>query len=153
MAQSFLPVSSGTLRVNPYTVATGQTIAVGDPVELNSSGLIIVATATSAALCGVAAEACTSAAAGTRIGVYDDPKQVYKAKCDTIGELLQATIGDTVDLVGSTGAFLVNLGASAVNVIRVVNIGTNVDPLLTGTFPFNAGTEIFVEFALHEFNS
>lgn len=154
MAQSFVPVAATNhMRVNPYKVNTGATIAVGDPVELNASGMVICGTATSATLVGVAAEACTSAAAGTVIGVYDDPKQVYKAKCDNVAELLQATIGDTVDLIGSTGAFYVNLGASDVDVLRVVNIGQNVDPLLTGTFPFNAGTEIFVEIALHTFRS
>lgn len=154
---SFVPVKSRTCRVNLHTVATGQTIAVGDPVELNSSGLIIVATATSAALAGVAAEACTSAAAGTKIGIYDDPKQIYRAKCDTAGEALQAVKGDTFDLVGSTGAFLVNLGASDIDVLRVVAIGSEIDPLLadgaSDFFSLNDGDMLYVEIALHAFNS
>lgn len=154
MAQSFVPVSAGTLRVNRYPVATSETIAVGDPVELNSSGLVICGTATSAALCGVAAEACTSAAAGTVIGVYDDPKQVYKGKCDTLNQNVQAEVGDTCDIVGSTGAFSLNLDASSINVVRVTKIGTFEDPLLDGTFAtLNSGKELFFEIALHEFNS
>lgn len=154
MAQSFLPVANTVhMRVTPYKVATGQTIAVGDPVELNSSGLVIVGTATSAALCGVAAEACTSAAAGTVIGVYDDPKCVFKGRVDNASQLIQAVKGDTCDIVGSTGAFKLNLDASSINVVRVVRLGVEEDPLLTGTFPFNTGDEVFFEIALHEFNS
>lgn len=153
MAQSFLPVSSGTLRVNAYPVKTGETIAVGDPVRVDSDGLLVCASAASASLVGVAAEACTSAAAGTILGVYDDPKQVYKCKADDIAQVLQAEVGDTCDIVGSTGAFLANLDATSTNVIKVRRIGSFEDPLLTGTFPFNAGTELFVEIALHQFAS
>ena len=153
MAQSFLPVSSGTLRVNAHPVKTGETIAVGDPVRVDTDGLLVCAAAGSASLCGVAAEACTSAAAGTIIGVYDDPKQVYKCKADNASQVLQAEVGDTCDIAGSTGAFYANLDATSTNVIRVRRIGTFEDPLLTGTFPFNSGPELFVEIALHQFNS
>lgn len=156
MAVSFFPVASSnhSLRIGRHMVATSQTIAVGDPVELNSSGLIIVATATSAKLAGVAAEACTSAAAGTYIGVYDDPKQVYKCKADNYAQVARSLKGDDVDLVGSTGAFYANLDATSVNVLRVVQIGTDVDPLLTADFPTMDGSAyVFVEIALHEFAS
>lgn len=154
MAQSFVPVAyTGHMRISPYKVATGQTIAVGDPVELNSSGLVIVATATSAALVGVAAEACTSAAAGTIIGVYDDPKQLYKGKCDDSTQLLQAVKGDTCDIVGSTGAFLLNLDATSYNVVRVVRLGSEEDPLQDGVTPGTSAATVFFEIALHEFNS
>lgn len=154
MAQSFLPVGNTVhMRVTPYKVATSQTIAVGDPVELNASGLVIVGTATSAKLIGVAAEACTSAAAGTVIGVYDDPKQVYKGKCDNSAQAVQAIVGDTVDIVGSTGAFLLNLDATSINVVRVVNLGSNVDPLQDGVTPGTSAATVFFEIALHTLNS
>lgn len=156
MAVSFQPVASGnhSLRIGRHRVKTGETIAVGDPVELDADGLIICATATSAKLAGVAAEACTSAAAGTYIGVYDDPKQKYKAKADNYAQVARAKKGDDVDLIGSTGAFYLNLDASAVNVLRVVQIGTDVDPLLTSDFSTMDGSAVvFCEIALHEFAS
>lgn len=154
MAQSFLPVANTTtMRINPYKVATGQTIAVGDPVELDANGLIIVATATSATLAGVAAEACTTAPANTVIGVYDDPKTVFKGKCDNAGQLLQAVKGDTCDIVGATGAFLLNLDATAKNVVRVVALGVERDPLQDGATPGTSAATVFFEIALHEFSS
>lgn len=157
MAISFKPINSKALRVNKHKVKTGETIAVGDPVELDADGLIICATATSAALAGVAAEACTSAAAGTKIGIYDDPKQLFLAKADAVGEVVQAIKGEEVDLIGSTGAFLVNLGASAVNVLKVVDIGSARDPQLVAasstTFSFSDGTPVYVEINLHAFGS
>lgn len=149
MAISFKPINSRTLRVNLHRVKTGETIAVGDPVELDADGLIICATASSAKLAGVAAQAVTSAAAGTKIGIYDDPKQVYLAKADNVSEVLQAVKGDEVDLIGSTGAFLVNLGASATDVFKVVDIGSERDPLLAAAsstfYSQNDGTAVFVE--------
>lgn len=154
---SFVPVKSRTLRVDRYLVKTGETIAVGDPVELDADGLIICATATSATLAGVAAEACTTAPAGTVIGVYDDPKQVYRAKADNFAQVAQAKKGDLCDIVGTTGAFLVNLDAAVESVLRVVNTGAFVDPLLAPAasdfFSYNTGNHVYVEIALHSFSS
>lgn len=154
---SFVPVKSSTLRINRYTVKTSETIAVGDPVELDADGLVICATATSAKLLGVAAEACTSAAAATVIGVYDDPKQVYRGKVDTVGENLATLVGETHDIVGSTGAFYINSGATAVNVVKVVKNGPFADPQLAASasdfFSFNDGTVCLFEIALHPFAS
>lgn len=149
MAISFKPINSRSLRVNLHTVKAGETIAVGDPVELDADGLIICATAISAKLAGVAAQAVTSAATGAKIGVYDDPKQVYLAKADNVAAVLQATKGDEVDLIGTTGAFFVNLGASLTDVFRVVAIGSERDPLLAASsatfYSQNDGSAVFVE--------
>jgi hypothetical protein len=73
MGQSFRPIGGDDqLRIHAYQVTAGQTIAVGDPVFLDA-GLLKVATTTTPALLGIAAEACTAAAAGTKLGVYDSP--------------------------------------------------------------------------------
>jgi len=149
MAISFTPLTHD--RLNPYISATSQTIAKGDPVVLNSSGLVEVATASSAALLGIAGTAVTSAAAGASILVFDDPEAVIRCKCDTAGENVQTITGETHDLVGSTGAFYVNSGATTTNVFRVLQIGVNMDPILDGTFTkFDGGVTMLVKIALHQ---
>lgn len=141
-------------RITRYPLAASQTIAVGDPLELNSSGLVIVATATSAALLGVAASACAASAALDPIMVYDDPKAEFIATCDAYAEAVQAIVGDEVDLIGSTGAFLVNLGASAVDVFVVKEVVSWQDPLLDGAdFPFQNRAQVVVEINLHALSS
>lgn len=153
---SFVPVKSRNLRVGRYLVKTGETIAVGDPVEIDN-GLLVCATAASTTLAGVAAEACTSSAAGTVIGVFDDPKQVYKGKCDNYAQNVQAKKGDVCDIVGSTGAFYLNLDASATGVVRVVDVGSFVDPQLAASasdfFSFYTGDHLYFEIKLHSFAS
>lgn len=144
MAISFKPLSN--TRMTRYVVLASETIAVGDPVEIDASGLLICATATSATLIGVAAEAVTSAATGAVIAVYDDPEAKFLARCDAVGENLQAVVGDEVDLIGSTGAFYVNLGASATDVFKTLAIGPVYDAALavaSGTFfSFADGTKL-----------
>lgn len=155
MAISFKPITK--TRMTRYVVKASETIAVGDPVEIDGDGLLICATASSATLAGVAAEAVTSAASGAVIMVYDDPKALFLAKCDNVAENLQATVGDEVDLIGSTGAFLVNLGASVTNVFVVRAIGSHYDPQLVASsatkFSFRDGTELIVEINLHTFHA
>lgn len=147
MAVSFHPVKND--RINWYKVAAAQTIAKGDPVVLNSSGLVEVADATSAALLGTSASTLAAPAAGTAIAVYDDPKVILQGKCDAYAEAVQAIIGDYVDLIGSTGAFYVNLGASSTDVFQVVNVNTNIDPLQDGTFTLFTNAAL-VEFSIYK---
>jgi len=155
MAISFKPITK--TRMTRYVVKASETIAVGDPVEIDANGLLICATASSATLAGVAAEAVSSAASGAVISVYDDPKALFLARCDAVGENLQATVGDEVDLIGSTGAFYVNLGASSTNVFVVRAIGPHYDPLLAASsatkFSFEDGTKLIVEINLHTFHA
>lgn len=152
MAFSFKPVQND--RVERYPTAASQTIAKGDPVVINANGLIEVATAASAALLGVAATPVTASSAGDEILVYNDPKAVFVAKCDNAAENLQATVGDEVDLIGSTGAFFVNLGASTTDVFVVRQIGSYFDPLLDGTFDtFDDGTTCVVEINIHQLSA
>jgi hypothetical protein len=152
MAISFRPLRCDS--VQRYRVAASQTIAVGDPVVMNASGLVEVGAAASAQLLGVAAEAIVTGgtvSATNTIGVYDDPKALFIALGDASTTGSQALIGDEVDLVGSTGAFLVDIGASATDVFVVRAIGTFYDPLLTGTtgFKWTTGTEILVQINKH----
>jgi hypothetical protein len=152
MAISFRPLRCDS--VQRYRVAASQTIAVGDPVVMNSSGLVTVGAAASAQLLGVAAEAITtggSVDAEDTIGVFDDPNALFIARGDAATTGQQALIGDEVDLVGSTGAFFVDIGASATDVFVVRAIGAFYDPLLTGSSGFNwtTGKEIVVQINKH----
>lgn len=152
MAVSFMPVEND--RVNEYLCAASQTIAKGDPVVVNASGLVEVADASSAAITGIAATAVTSSSSGDAILVYDDPKTVLRGKCDNDSENVQAVVGDEVDLIGSTGAFYVNLGASATNLFVVRKVATAIDPLQDGTFStFSDAALIDVEINMHQFSA
>lgn len=159
MAISFKPVNSKTLRVNKHTVKAGETIAVGDPVALDANGLIVCAGTGSTTLAGVAAEAVSSAASGAKIGIYDDPKQLYVAKADDVNQVLQSAKGDTADLSGTTGAFYVDIDGGSTAVFRIVAIGTERDKLQAAssstTFSFNDGKQVYVEIneAKHSFGS
>lgn len=150
----FKPITE--TRMTRYVVKTSETIALGDPVAVDTNGLLIRALANSAALAGVAAEAVTSAAAGAVIMVYDDPNAVFLAKCDTVGQNVQTEVGDTCDLViPSGGVFYVDLDAAVTNVFKVVAIGKHYDPNLDATaatfFSFRDGTELLVKINLHTF--
>lgn len=60
-----------------YTATTGVTINKGALVKL-VSGLVTNAAVADTSILGVAAEQITSATAGQKIRVYDNPLQVYK---------------------------------------------------------------------------
>jgi hypothetical protein len=152
MAISFRPLRCDS--VQRYRVAASQTIAVGDPVVMNASGLVEVGAAASTQLLGVAAEAITtggSVGVTDTIGVFDDPAALFIAKGDAATTGSQALIGDEVDLVGSTGAFFVDIGASATDVFVVRAIGAFYDPLLDGTtdYKWTDGLEIVVQINKH----
>ena len=120
MAISFRPFgpSGGYPHTESLVVATGATIAIGDPVIYNGSGLIAVGAATSPSFAGVAASACSSAAAGTEIDVYNDPDQEFLVACS--GTPTQAMAGNFVDVEGTTGAFECNENASTYRVVQIV---------------------------------
>ena len=152
MAISFRPLRANS--VERYRVAASQTIAVGDPVVMNASGLVEVGAATSTKLLGVAAEAITttgSVDAEDTIGVFNDPSAhfIVKAASSTTGQ--QAKVGDLIDVSGSTGAFLANFSAQATGVLEVLAIGSFYDPLQDGTsgFKWTDGKDLVVKIAKH----
>jgi len=102
--------------MRPMDVATTQTFAVGDALEL-SSGQVIVATAGGAILCGVAAQPCASLTAGTKVMVWCDPDTVFKARQDSTDAIV---IGSEVDLTGTTGVMQLDSDASSTDVFKIV---------------------------------
>lgn len=152
MAISFRPLRANS--VERYRVAASQTIAVGDPVVMNASGLVQVASATSVKLLGVAAEAIVttgSVDAEDTIGVFNDPSAHFIVKAGSVTTAQQAKVGDLIDISGSTGAFLANFAAQATGVLEVLAIGSFYDPLQDGATgsKWTDGKDLVVKIAKH----
>lgn len=110
---AFRPLHSNA-RTKYYPVAATQTIRKGDPVILNAGAVQIAVAASSTQLLGVAAQDAVLLATGTQIAVYDDPNTIFRARVSADASAVQ--IGYEPDLAGTTGAFTVNVGASAQDV-------------------------------------
>lgn len=156
-----MKVISGT-DTHRYYLAASQTILPGDPVTLNGSGLVELADAASTALLGTSMQKVTASAANDPIQVFDDPDAVFEIDADTAAQAVQAEVGTTCDLAGTSGAFFANLDAVLTNVLLVVAVNTNFDPLLDGntitgstlagnfTPPWNDTARIRVKIAAHQ---
>lgn len=136
-------------KIKRFPVKVGETIAEGDMTTIDANGLVTIATAASTKLLGPAARgtAIVSAVAGTTIDVHCDPLATFRCKCDNVAENLQATVGDEVDLVGTTGAQYVDLGSSTTDVFVVQEIGAFRDPtgLADSSTLWSDGAELFVK--------
>jgi hypothetical protein len=97
-------------------IKTTQTLTKGDFVIL-SSGQVAIALANSAELCGVIAQDCASLTAGTLVPVYADPETDFEVICDAISS--GTTPGAAHDIVGSTGAMMLDVGASTYDVLTI----------------------------------
>jgi hypothetical protein len=100
-----------------YPVAASATIAIGDPVTLDTAGRVTVAVDSSSAfLLGVAATSVTSATVGDPIFVWDDPDMIFEAMVTT-GALTNCyttrSLAACFDLTGTTGAFYVDAATSS----------------------------------------
>jgi hypothetical protein len=152
----FRPIKDENYKApSAWPVAASQTIAVGDPVSMDTAGRVIIAVANSSTIfLGVAASASASAAVGSTIYVWDDPNQQFEAMVST-GALTDAyttrSAAAAFDLAGTTGAFYVNAAASTQNVFKCVGLAK--DPV-TGEdsavgsnqmkhWIFNSGVHIF----------
>lgn len=120
-------------RMTRHRCAASQTIAVGDLVCFNSAGNVVIADATSTKILGVAASAVSASVLNDPILVYDDPNAEFLCKCDNSAQATQTKVGETHDIVVSSGTFLADLDATATNVLFVKRgVSADFDPLLTG---------------------
>jgi len=143
-------LSGGTIRENEYAIADGTVDAIfsGDCVELQATGYIKVATATSAQILGVFAGCSYTAATGEVVFskhwpaaadtlgtsdatayVYDDPNIVYRAQTVTGTNAALNMVGAFWDLTATAGnpttgrsAMEVNIGASAQDTFRLLGL-------------------------------
>ena len=144
-APCFTPVGPH-LQANQYKCAASQTIAIGDMVTLNSSGLVEIADASSTTLLGAAASSVTSSASGDAIVVYDDPHALFLAQASASAS--QTLVGKTRDLSGATGAQKVNIGATSVNCLKIRQVYNNLDSSSSLSAAAD-GRKVLVAIALH----
>ena len=161
MADRDLRIRNDKDRITEYPAAASQTIEVGDPVALDTSGNVIIATASSAALLGICAQAVTDSTVGDAVYVYDHPDIQFEIAADNAAEVLQTVVGETHDLIVDGGVFKANLGATSTNVLRVLAIKSFYDPNadgsayegspLVGDFTpgWRDGAQVLCEIALH----
>ena len=112
------PVEGTHAPIRWLPVASTQTLTKGDFVIL-SSGKIAIALATSAELCGVIAQDCASLTAGTLVPVYAYPHTIFEVIADA--DSSSATIGAEYDIVGATGAMMLDIGGSTYDVLVPVH--------------------------------
>lgn len=146
-----------------HPIAASQTILPDQPVRLNSSGLVVLATAADTDLLGTSMGKWTNLAAGTMVSVYDDPDAVFEIKADNAAQAVRATNGDFCDLIVTSSVFYANLDATTTKVLKVVQgQSSDFDPLMDGTAiagsalagnftpPWNDKSRIRVKIALHQ---
>lgn len=88
-------------RESPYQA--GGTVYPGDLVRMNSSGLVVAASADTSANIGVAAQYAVS---GQEVKVWDDPEQKFEVQADSDGSvaIAQTNAGLNYQIVATTGS-------------------------------------------------
>ena len=130
-------------QVVNYQVAAAQTIAKGDFVTLNTAGYVVVATATSARLLGVAGSSVSASALGDALKVYDDPRQIFI--CQVSGTVSRTDVDDTplfCDIEGTTGIMEVDENATSYRVVQVL-------AAVPGQTYGSANAKVFTRIAQH----
>jgi hypothetical protein len=111
----FFPLHPEDARVNHYPIKTGQTLAAGDPVILDSGQIAVAVSNSSTELIGVVARDCASLTAATLVPVWDDPDTIFK--CRASADASSLAVGTARDLTGTTGAFQLNVAAGTQSVV------------------------------------
>lgn len=116
----FKPEVPDASRVQYLPIAATQTWVRGDWVY-NNAGAITLATAASATLLGIAMDDQTTPTTGTDVPIYvGRPGEVFKGRVDADASAVVA--GAEVDLVGASGAQMVDVGASATDVFIFLDL-------------------------------
>ncbi len=116
--KGFWPLDSGA-EITYLKVAATQTLTKGDAVILSiGSGLVSIGLAASAELCGVIAQDSVLQASGTLVAVYANPNEKFIGNADA--DSSASVAGAYVDLVGATGAMLLDVGLSVTDVFTLV---------------------------------
>lgn len=119
-------------RIEKYPAAASQTIKVGQLVALDADGLVVKATAISAKLLGVCAADVTATAAGDAVYVQDDPRAKFLIEATVPADLDQDQVGGDFDLSVTGDVHTLNVGASAVDVLRLLALPATFNPLADG---------------------
>jgi hypothetical protein len=113
----FWPADVSNDRVRYLPIKASQTLTRGDAVII-SSGQIAIAVAGSAELVGVIARDCASLTAATPVPVYH--RDDHEFECMANADSSSVVLGGEYDLIGATGAMLLNVGASSTDVFVAV---------------------------------
>lgn len=113
-AARFRPEVFKAENVQYLPIAASQTWVRGDFVY-NNAGAITLATAASATLIGIALDDQSAPATSTLVPIYVAPLDVYIGRVNADASGVAA--GAEVDLVGASGAQMIDVGASATNVL------------------------------------
>ena len=105
--RGFWPIrhlSGGEIRLAEYTCTTSTTIYKGDLVKLVTGGTVEIGAADIGnGAIGVAAQTVSSAAAGAKILIWDDPMIVFGVQTDSGGSPTIADIGALANHLATTG--------------------------------------------------
>lgn len=114
-------------------VANGVTVTAGDFVYFDGSGRVTNATIAGARLIGMAQETATGNSGGTvETLIIVEPNAKYLIDNDNVGTTFAAThVGDYFDLVGATGAQLVDTSSTSNTTGQLVCLEYNpaIDPV------------------------
>lgn len=120
-----------------FPVKSAVTVTAGDFVYFDGSGRITSATIAQARPIGMVTETATGNAGGTvKASVVVDPDTKYLLKNDNISTTFAAThVGTYFDLIGATGAQLVDTSTTSATLGQVLCLEYNpqIDPVASDT--------------------
>jgi hypothetical protein len=103
------------------------TVAPGDALTMLSTGVLDIATATSAAIFGVCQSKITGETGVRKKCLYvpaaDDI--IFEGQCS--GTFTPSNVGESVDIEGTTGIMEINENAQSVGVARLIGLSGEVD--------------------------
>lgn len=110
---------TGIIPVQHGLAASTFVATRGDPLELLTTGLLDVASATSTTIHGVCNADYVSGTAQQNVEFIPASTNV-EFEGQAAGSALQTVIGQSMDISGTTGAVLINQAASSVGVVRAI---------------------------------
>ena len=134
--KGFFP-KSPTPRLNRHLLKTSTVFHAGDLVKLETDVLDVLAAADTGLIYGAISHDITTGT-GVEYGmIWDDPDEEFL--CSGDGDISAVVPGQTIDMIGLTGAMQVDADAVAVDLLTVVTL--NVNPYDTLT---SAGADMLV---------
>jgi len=122
--------------VMEFTITDGVTITEGDAVYFDGSGRITNSSVATQRLVGVSQETATGTSGTVTAKIVVDPNMLYLIDNDNVGTTFAVThVGDYFDLVGATGAQLVDTSSTSntTGQLLCVEFNPQIDPVKEDT--------------------
>jgi len=112
----------GSFPIFTGMMVSNVSVSPGDAIVVTTNGVLAVATASSAAILGVAQSKITAIAATQQSCMYVPalPTILFSGQCS--GTYTPVAVGAAVDIEGTTGIMEINENAVAVGVARIVGL-------------------------------